>query len=1126
MAYDLGTAHGTIEIDYTGARDIDRAAKDMDKVKKESGDTDKALKRLGATLKGLGKGVAFAGIGIGIANAGVAAANLGIQIAGVVPQLVSLLSLSSALPGLLVGGAAAAGVLKASLAGVGDAVKAAFETDPAKFEAALKKLSPAARTFAQSVRDASPALKQLQQGLQESFFQAGHFETAVARGVGALKGMQPQLSGLAGQLGGVARQFTYFATSSQSIEFAKAAIDRFRSAIATVSTSISPVLTGLRDVGTVGLPLMDRLAAAVSNTATRFGEWLSAIAADGRLEQWINTALQTLRDLGAIAKNVGGILQSVFQAAGASGGGLLNTLKVITGEFNTFLKSAAGQQAMTALFTGIGAAAKALAPVFTTLAGALAGALGPALADLAKNVGPVLLQVVQALAPAFAPLAMAIASVASAIAPSLPAIAQLVGMLVTLGAGVLTTLAANLQPIITILGATLAGALTTLAPVLQQIVAAFPAFASAGLQLATALLPLVPAVIQLAAAFATALLPYLPQIMASVQQLIPPLVQLATLFAGQLAGALQAIIPYIPMIVAGMVNLQSTILTMVAVGIRLITFIVQVGQAFTQLPAKVSAGIAAFKSAVISGFNAVVNFARQFPYRVGQAIGILLSIMINTARNAWNGLRNAFTTGVAAATNLARTLPGRIRGAIAALPGQLASLASQAWARLRAAFSSGVGNAQGVARTLPGRIRSAIGNLGGLLVSAGADAIRGLVNGLRGGIGAAVSAAADVGRSVISGIESTLKIGSPSREMIKIGRFVTQGLVIGLTGTAKQVQAASNKLANYVLDAFSNKKISKKQKNSVLSILKNQTDDLLRLIKKSVTVAAKLKSAQTALTEAKKAYDEQYTNAVKQTKESFQLVTSGQEFVNLDLTKDRFREAVQQAKDFAEDIKTLTKRGLSKDLIAQLVNAGAADAGAMADALANSGTSTLKEFNRLQGQLNTAAGTVGKTAADALYGAGLKAAQGLVKGLQNSQKAIEAQMLKIAKSMEKAIKKALKIKSPSRVMFDLGQFTAEGLADGLVSLRRMVEQAAQRLATASILPTVRLTTNSTAQPSSVGSTAAAVVGGTVNNFNQTVNALPGMSAREVANYSFAKLRLGLSSGMSAAPTLAPASAGA
>lgn len=1180
MAYDLGTAHGTIELEYTGKKAVDAADRDMDKLKGKSKDTDKALAKLGATLKGLGKGVKFGAIGVGLASAAAAAANLGVQLLGMVAPLTSILSLSSAVPGALVGIVAAVGVLKAAFAGVEDAVKAAFDTEnPEKFDEVIKKLSPAAQDFAKALQANVPELVKFQQGLQESFFQGGHLSSVLVGGIGALKSLQPQLRGVAGDLGKASLGFARFALSADTLSFVRASITSLRTALHNISPAMTPLLEGLRSVGTVGLPLLDKLSASVGNVGQRFGEWLSAISSDGRLQAWIDTALATLKTLGDIAKNVGSILQSVFSAASATGGGLLNTISQITGQFATFLKSTEGKAAITALFTGIATVARELAPILTTLAGALAGALGPALEQLATGVGPALLEVVQALAPAFGPLAGAIAAVATAIAPILPPVAQLVAMLVTLGAGVLTSIATNLQPVIELLGGAMSGALASLAPVLEQVVAMLPGFATAGLQLAQALLPLVPSLIEFATALSTALLPYLPQIMANVQQLIPPLIELATLFAGQLAGALQAVIPYIPMIVEAIVNLQGTILTMLTVGVQLLNFIVRLGQFFLSIPGIIGGAIAAFVSLVVGGFNTVktavstgittvIGFFTSLPGRIGsalaalpgllfslgtnalnrlafafgQGIGIVLSLAINTprrigaalaslgptlvglAQRAWAALRGAFSAGISNAASLAHTLPGRVRGAISSLGGILSSLARAAWAALRNAFSSGISNAASLASSLPGRIRSAVGNLGGLLVSAGADAIRGLVNGIRGAIGSAVSAAADAGRAVISGIKSTLHISSPSKEMIKIGRFVTQGLRIGLLGTAKQVQAASTKLANYVRDAFSDKLISRGQRNSVLNTLAKGTAQMKTLVNRANSASAKLKTSQANLAAVQKSYNETLANAVKQTKDTFNVVTPGQTFVNLDLTKERFTKAVAQAKQFAKDIQVLTKRGLSKDLLQQLVDAGAADGGAMARALATANTATIKEFNGLQGQLNSSANAVGKVTADALYGAGLRAAQGLVKGLQSQEKALEAQMVRIANSMVAAIKKALKIKSPSRIMFNLGQFTSEGLKEGIESLRRQVQQAAQRLATASILPTVQLTTQRSVA-SSQRALAGTTVGGTVNNFSQTVNALPGMNAKAVADYGLAKLRLSLSGGISATPIPAPATAG-
>ncbi|MCZ4516671.1 phage tail protein, partial [Streptomyces sp. ActVer] len=138
------------------------------------------------------------------------------------------------------------------------------------------------------------------------------------------------------------------------------------------------------------------------------------------------------------------------------------------------------------------------------------------------------------------------------------------------------------------------------------------------------------------------------------------------------------------------------------------------------------------------------------------------------------------------------------------------------------------------------------------------------------------------------------------------------------------------------------------------------------------------------------------------------------------------------SKQFSGMLASLKKKGLSGSLISQIGEAGIEGGGMeTAAAILGGGKNEIKKLNALQKQITASATSAGKITADAMYGAGIKAAEGLVKGLQKKQDSIEKQMMKIAKSMEKAIKKALGIKSPSKVMEEVGSFTAEGFAVGM-----------------------------------------------------------------------------------------------
>jgi hypothetical protein len=135
---------------------------------------------------------------------------------------------------------------------------------------------------------------------------------------------------------------------------------------------------------------------------------------------------------------------------------------------------------------------------------------------------------------------------------------------------------------------------------------------------------------------------------------------------------------------------------------------------------------------------------------------------------------------------------------------------------------------------------------------------------------------------------------------------------------------------------------------------------------------------------------------------------------------------------FSGMLKQLKGRGLRGDLIEQIAEAGI-DGGGMetAAAILGGGKGEIRQLNTLQKQIKANAKTAGVVAADAMYGAGIKAAEGLVKGLASRQKIIEKGMMRIAFAMERGIKHALKIKSPSQVMETIGGQTAEGFAQGI-----------------------------------------------------------------------------------------------
>lgn len=139
-----------------------------------------------------------------------------------------------------------------------------------------------------------------------------------------------------------------------------------------------------------------------------------------------------------------------------------------------------------------------------------------------------------------------------------------------------------------------------------------------------------------------------------------------------------------------------------------------------------------------------------------------------------------------------------------------------------------------------------------------------------------------------------------------------------------------------------------------------------------------------------------------------------------------------RAGSFESSLATLKEKGVSGRVLEQISQAGVEGGGLeTAQALLGASKEQIKKINDLNQSIRQSADDAGDIASDTLYQAGIKAAEGLVKGLTAKKKSIEKAMLNIAKSMEKAIKKALGIKSPSKVMEKVGHFTAEGFSVGM-----------------------------------------------------------------------------------------------
>jgi phage-related protein len=495
----------------------------------------------------------------------------------------------------------------------------------------------------------------------------------------------------------------------------------------------------------------------------------------------------------------------------------------------------------------------------------------------------------------------------------------------------------------------------------------------------------------------------------------------------------------------------------------------------TRLWEKITQAWESAKTAVTRGIESVVSFFRQLPRRAGDALSSLGSRLWDKIVEAGGRARRAASDLVAGVANVFSGLGGRISAALgniggtimskikAGLPGSVrkylpfarggivygpthaligeagpevvipltkpkraAQLAAQsgllgilsAQTRALAApattTSASVGGAVSTLRTL-------LAGIGQLLDGVGANVVQGMVDGIQAGAGRIAAAAGEMANTAAVAARDTLEIHSPSKVFARIGREVGRGFIEGLTGTAAQIKSTTEKMVKSITDAFAGTR--SKVDDRLVKMLDDGNKRLTKLAAERDDLVKRIADAQ------KFAAD-----TTKQALAAFSLqnLTRSGEVTAKGLASG-LEDALKQVRTFTANINTLSRKGLSKALLEQIVSLGPVQGAQLAESLAGSTRDSLKRLNSLQTDLTRASTSLGNTSADVLFDAGKQAGKGFLTGLQAQRKSIEKLMLDIAKGMQSAIRTALRIKSPSRVMRRLGEFTGMGLEVGLVA---------------------------------------------------------------------------------------------
>jgi TP901 family phage tail tape measure protein len=279
----------------------------------------------------------------------------------------------------------------------------------------------------------------------------------------------------------------------------------------------------------------------------------------------------------------------------------------------------------------------------------------------------------------------------------------------------------------------------------------------------------------------------------------------------------------------------------------------------------------------------------------------------------------------------------------------------------------------------------------------------------------------------------------------RVGRLLSSSFADGIAGGRDHVVAQMKR----VMDA-----VEATQNKRAIQLAVNTRKALLPLAREFGRLREQYVAAERALTdlEAARTVVEQRQGALSMAGGDLGSLTFDEE---TPVTAGAVIAALEQvstaATQFDSHLQQLKDAGLSQDALDQLIAKGPEAAAATAQAILAGGPEAIARINALQTQIANAGLSIQAKSSQTMYDAGVAAQQGLISGLESQMEALEGQMNKIAKAMVRAIRKALKIKSPSRVMEGLGEYTGIGFANGIDSTVRAVSRASDRMADAATL---------------------------------------------------------------------------
>lgn len=287
----------------------------------------------------------------------------------------------------------------------------------AKLNDALANLSPNARSFVKEVLGMKDAWQEVKNSVQDKLFAglAAEVKPLASIWFPLLKeGMGQVATGL----NGIIKETVAYLKTTEAQQNVANIFKNTGLALGNMKGILRDLLAAFLDIASVGSDFLPDMATGAANAAKSFRDFVHEAKESGRLKEWMQGAMDTAGKLWELIKNISSIIGSLFKGIDQEGGGALNTLTALTGQIAKFLKSAEGQDALSALGKILKSIGTAYGKVFLSFLDAAAQilvALQPFITAFADAVGTYLAGAIQIALP----ILKGLADIIGALGPSL-----------------------------------------------------------------------------------------------------------------------------------------------------------------------------------------------------------------------------------------------------------------------------------------------------------------------------------------------------------------------------------------------------------------------------------------------------------------------------------------------------------------------------------------------------------------------------------------------------------------------------------------------------------------------------------------------------------------------------------